>query len=358
MNYKTIFSGVVGSTSYGTSTPTSDIDTKFIYCQHPNELLGFGYTEQLNIDKDNVGYEVRRILELLATGNPNINELLWLPEDCIKERSTAFDILVANRDKFVTKMCYNAYSQYAYQQIKKASSLSKKSRLEKGAVAKKELLDFVYFIKEGRTVPVKQYLQQERLKEEFCGLINLEHAKNLYALYYDYPSHYDMEGKRANYQSLNYKGICDSNSHMVKLSHVEKGQKPIGIVSVNHEGYSTYAKEKKEYDMWLENRNINRFVEDTTHGQFIDAKNMLHNRRLLDMAKEIATEGKIIVKRPNTDYLLKIKRGEVNLQQLIEDSERDIEALKPLYEQSNLSESVDPVFLNELLLEIRNAVKF
>jgi hypothetical protein len=72
------------------------------------------------------------------------------------------------------------------------------------------------------------------------------------------------------------------------------------------------------------------------------------------MAMEIATEGTINVKRPNSDYLLKIKRGEVPLLEIIDQAEKDILLLNDLYKNSNLPEDVNKEFVNDLLLEIRN----
>jgi hypothetical protein len=68
----------------------------------------------------------------------------------------------------------------------------------------------------------------------------------------------------------------------------------------------------------LEKRNVARWTEVKGHNQSIDSKNMLHCQRLLDMAIEIAEGKGIIVRRPNADELLKIRRGEVDLTTLIE----------------------------------------
>ena len=40
-----------------------------------------------NVTKDDVAYELRRFLELVSTGNPNVLELLFLPEKCIIDSS-------------------------------------------------------------------------------------------------------------------------------------------------------------------------------------------------------------------------------------------------------------------------------
>ena len=84
---------------------------------------------------------------------------------------------------------------------------------------------------------------------------------------------------------------------------------------------------------------------------------MLHCRRLLDMAMEIAQTGNIQVRRPNAEYLLKIRRGQVPLNDIIEQAEIDIKALDELYKNSSLPDKVDKDIVNNILLEIRHALK-
>lgn len=62
MKEKLIFKCIVGSQAYGTAIPTSDTDHKGVYCQTPDELLGFNYKEQIEVGKDEVYYEVRHRL--------------------------------------------------------------------------------------------------------------------------------------------------------------------------------------------------------------------------------------------------------------------------------------------------------
>ena len=87
---------------------------------------------------------------------------------------------------------------------------------------------------------------------------------------------------------------------------------------------------------WLENRNEARYVETQEHGQKIDGKNMMHCRRLLEMAREIGEGKGIIVRRPNREELISIRKGEVDLQSLIDRAENDIVEIDELYKNSNL----------------------
>ena len=64
-------------------------------------------------------------------------------------------------------------------------------------------------------------------------------------------------------------------------------------------------------------RNETRYNSTMSHGKNYDAKNMMHVFRLLLMAKEIAAEGKINVHRKDREFLLSIKKGKFEYDQII-----------------------------------------
>ena len=79
----------------------------------------------------------------------------------------------------------------------------------------------------------------------------------------------------------------------------------------------------------------------------------MHCRRLLKMAREIGDGKGIIVRRPDREELLSIRRGEVDLQSIIDDSEKDILEIDKIFNESNLPEEVDSNLVNNLLIQIR-----
>ena len=348
-----IFKTIVGSQAYGTSTPKSDVDYKGVYMQSTDELISFGYKEQIDKGKDECYYEVRRFLQLLQSANPTVLEMLYSPEDCIVLKSPVFEIITKHRQKFLTKKCKLSFGGYAIAQIQKAKGLDKKMNWEKDKVERKTPLDFVYVYEDGKTLQIEKWLKKEDKKQEYCGLVALDHFKDCYALYYDYNAHY---GQRANrsYAIFGFKGIVLDDSNSIRLSSIPKGLTAAAIVFYNKDGYSMHCKDYLSYQTWLQNRNTERYVDIKNHNQRIDGKNMLHCRRLLEMAIEIATTEIITVRRPNAEYLLKIRRGEMNLDELIEQSEADIKNLDELFDKSSLPDDCDKDFVNKLLLEVRH----
>jgi hypothetical protein len=338
---KIIYKVIVGSQSYGTNVESSDIDYKGVYAQDVDELIGFGYKEQIENNKDDVEYEIRRFIQLLETANPTVLEMLFSPEDCIVEKHPAFEILIKNRYKFLTKKCLNSFGGYAIAQIKKAKGLDKKMNWEKDRVTRKTPIDFVYVHVDGKTVPVKKYLKDNNLHQDKCGLVALDHFRDCYALYYDV-------------NNFGYKGIILEDSNEIRLSSVPKGEMPLTVVYYNKDGYTVHCKDYREYTDWLKNRNTQRYIDIKSHDQQIDGKNLLHCRRLLDMAVEIAKTGDIKVRRPNAEYLKSIRKGLVPLEDIISEAENDIKGLDELYKNSNIPDKVDKGVSNKILLEIRH----
>ena len=373
-----LFECIVGSQAYATNIETSDIDKKFVYILPEDYILGTGYVEQINVNADYTGWEVRRFLELLESNNPTVLELLNSPEDCIISKHPLFDVILEQKEKFITKGCKNSFGGYARQQIKKAKGLNKKQNWEKEKVTRKELLDFCYVIEDEKSIPLKEWLEDGYYPtdvQKFCGVVNIPNARDMYALYYDgvasncFSVDNDEEGREAlktflksNGKALGfgYKGLVKVGgsdnagiSNQLRLSSIPKGEEPIAIFTYNKDGYTQHCKDYKEYQEWLDNRNEARYVDTQKHGQQIDGKNMMHCMRLIRMAKEIGEGKGIQIRRPDAQELLSIRRGEVDLESLIEMADKEIQNMDTIFDESDLPAKVEKGLVNRLLVTIR-----
>lgn len=185
-----LFEGIGGSHAYGTNIKTSDEDIRGVYIAELDDILSGNFPEQINDEKnDIVFYEISRFLFLLGTNNPNILELLNLPEDCIKIKHDSFDLIVSHTDSFITTICRNSFGKYASSQIKKAKGLDKKQNWEQDKVTRKDILDFVYVIDGEKSVPFKVWVKTTKFEIKFFGVVNVPNAKDLYTLFYDWDAH-------------------------------------------------------------------------------------------------------------------------------------------------------------------------
>jgi len=336
-----------GSHAYGTNVPTSDIDYSGVFVQDLDSILGMSYIEQINDDKnDIVIYELRRFLELLAKNNPTILELLNTPQDCIIYKHPAFDQILEHRDKFLTKICANSFGGYAKEQISKAKGQNKKQNWEKDKVTRKIPLDFC-FIHDGEySIPLTDYLKKFDLKQEFCGLSKLPHSKDSYALFH-------------TEEFAKFKGLAFEDSNDLRLSSIPKDLPKscfVGHITYNKDAYSQHCKDYKSYETWIQQRNEQRCIDVESPGQKIDGKNMMHCRRLMDMAREIAEGKGIIVRRHNPKELIDIRQGKIDLQTLIDHVESEIKLVDLLFKNSTLPDKVDMKFVDQILINIRKQI--
>jgi predicted nucleotidyltransferase len=373
-----------GSHAYGTNIETSDTDYAGVFIQSQEDIFGLGYKEQINDDKnDTVIYEIKRFLQLLSSNNPTVLELLSSPEDCIIYKDPIFDLVLENREKFITKICAKSFGGYGKMQIQKAKGQNKKQNWEKDKVARKDLLDFCYVIDGEKSIPWKKWNEYGTFDEKFIGAVNVPNARDVYTLFYDINSDRCFserhklsfrEGEISDYQragvkvGLGYKGLVNTGhldengnvnygiSNQLRLSSIPKGEKSICNIVYNKDGYSEHCKDFREYQEWLEKRNLQRWVDVESHGQKIDGKNMMHSRRLMDMAREIALGKGINVRRENAAELIDIRRGKIDLQTLIDQVEAEISEIDYLFKISGLPDSVDEKFVDELLIKIRKNI--
>ena len=330
---------ISGSRAYGLETPTSDTDIKGVFLLPKEDFYGLDYTPQIsNPTNDIVYYEFGRFMQLLSLNNPNILELLNTPKDAVLIKHPFLDEIKS--ELILSKMCKNTFGKFALSQIKKAKGLKKKIVNPVGK-ERKSVLSFCYVSYGKGSISLSKFLEINHFNQENCGLIKISHMKNMYALFYA--------------ENLGYCGIMKNElSNDVHLSSIPKQEKELALLYFNKDGYSKYCKEYKEYWHWVENRNEDRYQNTQSHGKNYDAKNMMHTFRLLEMAIEIANEKKVNVKRANREFLLNIKAGNYEYEDLLKMAEKKQNEMEKAFEKSDLQESPNRDTINELTYRIRD----
>lgn len=369
-----LLEAISGSHAYGLNIETSDIDKRGVFICELDDYLCGKYPEQINDENNDITfYELGRFLSLVGTNNPNILELLNIPDDCIIYKHPLFDLITERKNEFITKICRNSFGKYASSQISKAKGLNKKQNWEQDKVTRKDILDFVYVIENGQTIQWK--IWNTRYNEKFCGVVNVSNARDLYAVYFDVdanncfnekiPEHMREAAKawrkeEGESMGFGYKGIVKTGeganvaeSNQLRLSSIPKGQTPICLITYNKDAYTQHCKDYLSYQEWLNNGNEARYVETVKHGQSLDGKNIMHCIRLINMAKEIGRGDGIQVRRNDREYLLSIRKGEFDLESLINEAEESIKEMDSIFDNSDLPNKVNMDLINELLIKIR-----
>lgn len=330
---------ISGSRAYGTNTPESDTDLKGVFVQPLEQWFGLDRVEQINNDSNDIAfYELGRFAELLAKNNPNLLEMLFTPEDCVVFRHPLMDLFTP--EMVLSKLCCESFAGYAVMQIRKARGLNKKI-VNPQPDERKEVLDFCYVLEGQGSVPLKTWLERRGLKQHDCGLTAAPHARDAFALYHGAPGE--------------YAGIAHDDSTDVRLSRVERDAIPLAWMIFNKDGYKKHCKDWREYQEWVSERNESRFAGTIAHGQGYDAKNLMHTFRLLDTAEEIAVHRRLTVRTPHREWLLRVKAGEFQYDDLLARAEERIARIQELYAKSDLPDAPDRGALNKVLVRIRKA---
>ena len=376
---KLAYKFVRGSTLYNTNIETSDVDYGGVFILPNERLIGLPdfYQDQVSDERhDTTYYEFNRWVELLMKANPNALESLFVPTDkVIGNIHPAVQLIIDNRDMFLTKECFKSLSGYAYAQIQKCRGLNKKC--VQPVMEKKEVLDFCYTFKDQGSQPMKEFLEERGLNQKYCGLVNIPNMKDTYGVYYDYAAFLYFErphnwprffselvrihgldgakNKVNNKEWLGYAGIVhpEGKSNKVRLSSIPKGEIPICFMTYNQQGYESHCRKYKEYQEWVQKRNPARYESNLKSNY--DVKNVAHCVRLLHMGLELAHgDGFNVVRTWDREMLLNIRNHKYEYEEIIDYVERTFAHMKELAEKCDLPKTVDKQKVNELILQARS----
>lgn len=376
-----LYEYIRGSHLYGLNNEFSDVDTSGVYCCTSNELYGIiGYKSQVSDSRhDNIWFEIGELMRLLLKSNPTVLESLFVPADkVIGSVHPLMQLIIDNRDQFVSKQCFNPFFGYAKSQIEKARGLNKK--IVNPITERLTPYDFIYTFKGQGSTKFRNWLDNRGLHQEFCGLVNVPNMHDFYGVYYDFGAHTQTHiewrsdnlfidfakeyfglsddetiCKIENMQFVGYRGVIDleAKADELRLSSIEdKNIRPICFICYNQTGYSNHCKQYADYQQWVQNRNPKRYESNLNKNY--DSKNMMHCFRMIHMASEIAQgQGVILQRTEDRQFLLDVRNHKFEYDQIAEMLDVEVAKMNRLFEKSTIQEKVDVDFVNELMIDIR-----
>lgn len=290
-----IFEGIIGSNLYGTATKDSDVDYRGI-CLVPMEVIlnPFESFEQKDSgfeEEDRCIYSLSKFFKLCSDANPNLLEILFIPENKTVFTTNLWDIVLENKHLFISKKAKYTFLGYSWTQLTKAKVHREWFLNPPKEKPTREMFDLTDSpIISGEGLQAVSNIKFDVFKDEFVKIIKDE---------------------------LDYRNA------------------------------------KKRWDdfiSWRDNRNPARRQLEEKFGY--DTKSILHVFRLLEEGKQILLTGEIKFPLENAEELLEIKNGKYTYDEAIEKASSLEKQFETWYEQSSLPKSPDRNALTELYLRI------
>lgn len=358
-----IFLTVHGSQAYGTSLPTSDLDLKGVAIPPVEYFHGcFKRFDQAEFKApDAVVYGLQKFLNLAADCNPNIIEVLWTSEDEHLYQTPLGEMLLDNRELFLSKKAKHTFSGYAMSQLKRIRT--HQHWLRNPAEEEPQRKDFglpeVASISKNQMGALHKFVQtrmdswdvdwavisdpdrlpfQEAMRSTLVDMGVASTDERWWAA-----AHQIFGTPRRSFgeffRSLFGKGSkLGQDTNFLDLLQREKR-------------YQDAQRNWKQYHDWKKNRNPTRAALEAESGY--DRKHAMHLVRLMRMGEEILTTGKVHVRRPDAEELLEIRNGAWTFDQLLEWAESQDAKLTELYKTSTaLPHKPDHARLDALCMQL------
>jgi len=336
-----LFLTVHGSIAYGLNTPESDIDLRGI-CTTPKEYL-YGFRDKfeqwiLHLPIDSTIFEIKKFFSLTSNNNPNTIEIIFTnPEDHLYI-SPAGQLILDNRNMFLSKQVKERYIGYAKAQAKRIRShrnyilnpmKSPPSREEMGLPTQPQ-------IEKNQFDAVKAMIQK-KIESWIPDFEPFTESQKIY-----------LQNKVSDI--LAEMEIKSEDKWLAAARSIGLDDNLILVIKQEKE-YENKLEDYRSYCEWKKNRNPKRAALEEKYR--FDLKHATNLVRLLKMGKEILDTGIVQVKRiHDREELMAIKNGAWTYEQLISYADEIEAEVQESYKNSKLPNQPDAKSLNALCMKI------
>jgi uncharacterized protein len=339
MGERTVFMVRHGSMAYGTNIEGSDEDFKGVTIPTKPYYLGSQHKfEQAELkDPDAVIYEISKFFNLAAACNPNIIEVLHVDPSDYELLTPIGTAILNNKDRFLSKRIRFTFGGYAYQQLKRIK------------------LHRRYFINPPKAPPTRKDMglpEQTLIPADQMMAAEADVQKELEKLNFDF-----LDGVQEA-TKIEIRGVMIKMLAEMKITvdtQWASSARKVGLddnfieIMQKERSYKNAKLEWDNFIKWKETRNRERYEMEVKYGA--DMKHGYHLIRLLRMAREILTTGKVLVKRPDREELIAIRNGAWTYEKLVEVAEGMNKELDELYKTCKvLPKTPDMKYLDELCI--------
>lgn len=340
-----LFECIAGSTAYGTGISGSDEDIRGIFAVPAAAYLDLSRpADQVSDDRGNVVYySLRRVIELLTQANPNILELLFVPDDCLRKTSPEMQMLISQRHLFISKHCADTHAGYAMSQIKKAKGQNKWINNPKPETppSKEDFCHVIPWQEDSQGRPARPLpLRTIGWPLTEYHTARLEHSRDTYRLYY--------YGNQARGVFRGDVLVCESIPEQDESAHFA------GLLLYNEQGWKQALADHRNYWAWRRERNEARWQQQERGELDFDAKNMMHTVRLLLSGRSLMQSGRPIVRFAGDQLalLMSIREGKLSFDDIMSIAQDILADCERLKEAADLPNLCDITQANTLLRTI------
>jgi predicted nucleotidyltransferase len=351
----TIFETIVGSQAYGLNTPESDIDIRGVMIPGKEFFLGLKKFEQFTgfPGEDRTTYDFRKALRLMGDGNPNMLDLLFVPDRCVQITTPYWERIRENRHLFVSLKCKFTFSGYAISQLNRIRTHRDyilnppKKKPERSEYGLPEESIFPTAQIKSLVASVLGDFFMEDSKENFLDELDGIYGDYIMPLFYKYVKE-DCRHVAMEWLQITLKAQCSAikaiGPKYIKDEYLDMAEKELQYYSAKHNW--------DRYQQWFKTRNKKRIELELKYG--FDTKHASHLVRLIRMCKEILTTGKVNVERTgiDADELRAIKNGAWSYEQVEQYAENMDESLDALYKTSTLQKCCKINAIDDLCVEV------
>lgn len=339
ISQNTIFSTITGSKAYGMDTPKSDTDIRGVAILNDITYY-FGFMKKFeqfeDSSEDTVIYGIQKAFRLMSDANPNMLELLYIPERFYVKSSKYWEKILEHRDKFLSKNIRYRYLGYGFAQLKRIKTA--RNWLLNPPKNMPTRSDF--------GLPERRMISKEEMGAFQWILVNL--LKNSL-------DHLNLsEETKLELGELDFIGQIQSKG--ISEDAMSQIQKTTGAsdewmtIMQTEQRYNNAKRYWDSYQSWKNSRNKKRAELEEKFGY--DTKHASHLVRLMRMGKEILETGQVHVFRPDREELLGIRNGSWKYKQVEEYAEKMQEEIVKICETSKLPNKPNKSFLDGLCSDV------